>query len=147
MPTRKPKGSKRPVKETVGKRIQAKVSPRTDAPDWRLDTLARMRVLIYEADPQVVEEQKWKKPTNPSGVPVWSHDGIICTGEIYKDKVKLTFMHGAALADPAGLFPGGQIGGTRRALDIREGEHVDARAFQALIRAAVAWNRAKAKKK
>lgn len=115
-----------------------------EATDWRDITLARMRALILAADPQVIEEQKWKKPTNPAGVPVWSHSGMICTGEIYKDKVKLTFAHGAALADPAGLFNAPGTGATRRAMDIREGEQVDARAFKALVKAAVAHN---AKKK
>ena len=108
--------------------------------DWRGATLARMRRLIREADPQVVEELKWRKPSNPSGVPTWSHAGILCTGELYKDKVKLTFARGAALADPAGLFNSGLGGGTRRAIDIAEGEEVDAAAFKALIGEAVAVN-------
>lgn len=112
--------------------------------DWRGQTLATVRDLIRQADPQVVEEVKWRKPTNPSGVPVWSHDGIICTGEIYKDKVKLTFAGGAALEDPAGLFNASLEGNTRRAIDIRQGERVDQRAFKALIRAAVAMNAAAA---
>ena len=110
--------------------------------DWRGDALARMRKLIKEADNGVVEEVKWVKPTNPNGVPTWSHDGIICTGEVYKAYVKLTFMHGAALDDPAGLFNAGFGGGTRRAIDVREGETVDARAFKALVKAAVAHNTA-----
>ena len=108
--------------------------------DWRGATLARMRRLIREADPQVVEELRWRKPSNPSGVPTWSHAGILCTGELYKDKVKLTFARGAALADPAGLFNSGLGGGTRRAIDIAEGEEVDAAAFKALIGEAVAVN-------
>jgi len=108
--------------------------------DWRGATLARMRRLIREADPQVVEELKWRKPSNPSGVPTWSHAGILCTGELYRDKVKLTFARGAALADPAGLFNSGLGGGTRRAIDIAEGEEVDAAAFKALIGEAVAVN-------
>jgi len=108
--------------------------------DWRGATLARMRRLIREADPQVVEELKWRKPSNPSGVPTWSHAGILCTGELYKDKVKLTFARGAALADPAGLFNSGLGGGTRRAIDIAEGEEVDAAAFKALIGEAAAVN-------
>jgi hypothetical protein len=111
--------------------------------DWRGDTLARMRTLIREADGDVVEAVKWVKPSNPNGVPTWSHDGIICTGEVYKAYVKLTFMQGAALDDPAGLFNAGFGGGTRRAIDIREGEEVDAEAFKALIEAAVAHNTAK----
>jgi hypothetical protein len=107
--------------------------------DWRGETLARMRKLIKEADPDVVEEWKWAKATSP-GVPVWSHDGIICTGESYKAVVKLTFAKGAALKDPAKLFNSSLEGNVRRAIDIREGEKVDATAFKALIRAAVALN-------
>ena len=108
--------------------------------DWRGATLARMRRLIREADPDVVEEVKWRKPSNPSGVPVWSRGGILCTGETYKDKVKLTFAKGAALDDPARLFNASLDAGTRRAIDIREGEEVDADAFKALVRAAAALN-------
>ncbi|HEX5238125.1 MAG TPA: DUF1801 domain-containing protein [Sphingomicrobium sp.] len=108
--------------------------------DWRAATLARMRRLIKEADPHVVEEVKWRKASNPSGVPVWSHGGMICTGETYKDKVKLTFARGASLPDAAGLFNSSLEGGTRRAIDIREGESVDEAAFKALVRAAVALN-------
>ena len=107
--------------------------------DWRGETLSRMRKLIKEADPDVVEEVKWVKPTNP-GTPTWSHDGIICTGETYKSVVKLTFAKGASLKDPAKLFNSSLEGNTRRAIDIHEGETVDARAFKALIRAAVALN-------
>ena len=108
--------------------------------DWRGATLARMRRLIREADPDVVEDVKWRKPSNPGGVPTWSHGGILCTGETYKDKVKLTFARGAALDDPERLFNSSLDGNTRRAIDIREGEEVDATAFKALIRAAVALN-------
>lgn len=107
--------------------------------DWRGETLSRMRKLIKEADPDVVEEVKWVKPTNP-GTPTWSHDGIICTGESYKSVVKLTFAKGASLKDPAKLFNASLEGNTRRAIDIHEGEEVDAGAFKALIRAAVALN-------
>src|SRR2546425_9120984 len=107
--------------------------------DWRGETLSRMRKLIQEADPDVVEEWKWAKATNP-GTPVWSHDGIICTGESYKSIVKLTFFKGASLNDPAKLFNSSLEGNARRAIDIREGEEVDAGAFQALIRAAVVLN-------
>lgn len=107
--------------------------------DWRGETLRAVRQLIREADPDVVEEVKWAKATSP-GVPTWSHDGIICTGESYKVVVKLTFAKGAALVDPAGLFNASLDGNTRRAIDIREGEEVDAEAFKALIRAAVALN-------
>ena len=107
--------------------------------DWRGETLSRMRKLIKQADPNVVEEVKWVKPTNP-GVPTWSDDGIICTGETYKSVVKLTFAKGASLKDPAKLFNSSLGGNTRRAIDIHEGEKVDASAFKALIRAAVALN-------
>ena len=107
--------------------------------DWRGETLGRMRSLIHEADPEVVEEWKWAKATSP-GTPVWSHDGIICTGESYKEVVKLTFMKGASLDDPAKLFNSSLEGNARRAIDIREGEQVDAGAFKALIRAAVELN-------
>jgi len=104
--------------------------------DWRGEALARMRGLIAEADPDVVEEWKWM------GTPVWSHDGIICTGESYKSVVKLTFAKGASLNDPAGLFNASLDGNARRAIDIRQGEEVDASAFKALVRQAVALNRA-----
>jgi hypothetical protein len=115
--------------------------------DWRGPTLSQMRDLIKQADPDVVEEVKWEKPSNPAGVPTWSHDGIICTGEVYKATVKLTFANGAALEDPAGLFNSGLGGTTRRAIDIHEGEEVDARAFVALVGAAVELNAARAKAK
>ena len=108
--------------------------------DWRGRTLARMRELIREANSDVVEAVKWRKPTNPSGVPVWEHNGIICTGETYKNYVKLTFMKGALIADPSGIFNAGLDGGTRRAIDIREGEAIDEKAFTMLFRAAVALN-------
>jgi hypothetical protein len=111
-----------------------------DLAGWRGETLARMRSLILEADPEMVEESKWVKRTNPLGVPVWSHGGIVCTGEAYKDAVKLTFARGAALPDPSRLFNSSLEGGTRRAIDIHEGEKVDARAFKALVKAAVAFN-------
>ena len=107
--------------------------------DWRGETLRRVRALIKEADPDVVEEIKWVKANNP-GTPTWSHDGIICTGESYKAVVKLTFAKGAALEDPAGLFNSSLGGNTRRAIDIREGEELDAGAFKALIQAAIALN-------
>jgi hypothetical protein len=111
--------------------------------DWRGEALSRMRSLIRHADPQVVEELKWRKPSNPSGVPTWSHAGIICTGETYRDKVKLTFAQGAALPDPEKLFNASLDGGTRRAIDIREDESIDESAFKALVKAAVAHNLAK----
>ena len=110
--------------------------------DWREATLQRMRELILEADPDIVEERKWAKKTNPAGVPVWSRGGIICTGETYKSVVKLTFMKGASLPDPKGLFNASLDGNARRAIDIAEGEKVDERAFKALVKAAVALNTA-----
>jgi hypothetical protein len=103
--------------------------------------LARLRMLVKQADPEVVEEVKWRKPSNPAGVPVWSHAGIICTGETYKNVVKLTFARGASLADPAGLFNSSLEGNTRRAIDFHEGDTIDEEALQALIRAAVALNK------
>ncbi|MGE0596738.1 MAG: DUF1801 domain-containing protein [Hyphomonadaceae bacterium] len=115
--------------------------------DWRKQTLARVRELIREAAPEAVEEMKWKKPSNPAGVPTWSHNGIICTGETYKDKVKLTFALGAALPDPAGVFNASLDAGTRRAIDIPEGARLNEQAFKALIRAAAALNAAKTTKK
>ena len=108
--------------------------------DWRGATLARVRRLIREADPDVVETVKWRKPSNPAGVPVWEHAGMICTGELYQDKVKLTFARGAGLEDPSGLFNSSLGGGTRRAIDLREAEEIDGGAFKALIREAVALN-------
>ncbi len=121
-----------------------KAVKKTAAPaDWRRDTLAHVRTLINEAAPGVSEEAKWKKANNPAGVPTWSHDGLICTFETYKDKVKLTFAKGASLPDPAGLFNASLDAGTRRAIDIREGEPLNERAFKALIRAAVAADGAK----
>ena len=113
---------------------------------WRGAMLGRLRALIKEADPQVVEEIKWRKPSSPSGVPVWSHDGMICTGETYKDKVKLTFARGAALEDPSKMFNSSLDGGTRRAIDIREGDRVDDEAFKALVREAVTLNQARQRK-
>ena len=107
---------------------------------WRAEVLAEVRRLIHEADPDIVEDCKWMKPTNPLGVPVWSHAGIVCTGEAYKQAVKLTFARGASLADPYGLFNSNLDGNTRRAIDIREGESLDAEAFKALVQAAIAEN-------
>ena len=115
---------------------------------WRGETLARMRALILEADPEMIEERKWKKPSNGmAGVPVWSHHGLVCTGETYKQFVKLTFAYGVRIPDPSRLFNSSLEGNTRRAIDIHEGEKVDARAFKALLKAAVAQNRAPAKKR
>jgi hypothetical protein len=108
--------------------------------DWRGALLAKLRRLIREADPEVVEGVKWRKAANPLGVPTWEHDGILCTGESYKDKIKLTFARGASLEDPKRLFNSSLDGGTRRAIDFREGDDVDESAFKALIREAVAAN-------
>ena len=121
---------------TASEQIDERIA---DLGDWRGETLGRMRNLIHEADPDVVEEWKWAKASSP-GTPVWSHDGIICTGESYKEVVKLTFMKGASLDDPAKLFNSSLEGNARRAIDIREGEQVDAAAFKALICAAVELN-------
>ena len=108
--------------------------------DWRGSMLARMRDLIRRADPDVIEQVKWRKPSNPAGVPVWEHGGILCTGETYKAYVKLTFPKGASLPDPSRLFNASLEGGARRAIDIRGGDEIDEDAFQAMIRAAVAFN-------
>src|SRR3954447_15161389 len=114
----------------------------TKAPtDWRSETLARLRTLIEQADPEAVEEVKWRKPSNGMrGVPVWSHAGILCTGETYKTAVKVTFARGASLEDPAGLFNSSLEGNTRRAIDFHEGDKIDEKALKALVRAAVALN-------
>jgi hypothetical protein len=110
---------------------------------WRGQMLRQIRTVIKRAGAEIVEEIKWRKPSNPSGVPVWSLDGMICTGETYKDKVKMTFANGASLADPAHLFNSSLAGGTRRAIDFREGDAIDEAALEALIREAIAFNRAK----
>ena len=122
--------------QSVSERIDKLIA---ELGDWRAETLSRMRKLIKEADPDVIEEVKWVKATSP-GTPTWSHDGIICTGEAYKSVVKLTFAKGASLKDPAKLFNSSLEGNTRRALDIHEGDKVDAAKFKSLIRAAVALN-------
>ena len=122
--------------QSASERIDKRIA---ELGDWRGETLSRMRKLIKDADPDVVEEVKWVKKTSP-GTPTWSHDGIICTGETYKSVVKLTFAKGASLKDPAKLFNSSLEGNTRRAIDIHEGEKVDAGAFKTLIRAAVALN-------
>ena len=125
---------------TESQRASGRISERiAELSDWRGKTLARMRKLIKEADPEVVEEWKWVKPTNP-GTPVWSHDGILCTGETYKNAVKLTFLNGASLKDPGGLFNASLEGNMRRAIDIREGDTIDEAASKKLIREAVALN-------
>lgn len=127
-----------PKKKAAGRRTD---KPNRDQGNWREETLARMRALILEADPEMIEERKWKKPSNAmKGVPVWSHNGIVCTGETYSKAVKLTFARGARVPDPSHLFNSSLEGGTRRAIDIREGENVDARAFKTLVKAAVAEN-------
>ncbi len=115
--------------------------------DWRGEMLARMRALIREADPEIVETVKWRKPTNPAGVPVWERAGILCTGDAFKGKVKITFGKGAALADPSGLFNASLEGNAMRAIDLQEGHEIDEAAFKALIRAAVALNLSRPAKK
>jgi hypothetical protein len=133
-------------RKSVAKKHEGSASRLIDAriaalSDWRGETLARVRALIREADPEMVEEVKWRKPSNAMlGVPVWSHAGIICTGETYKSAVKLTFAKGASLKDPSGLFNASLEGDVRRAIDFHEGDKVDAKALKALIRAAVALN-------
>jgi hypothetical protein len=128
--------SSAPQDESPSQLIEAKIE---ELGDWRGRTLARVRALIKQADPEVVEEWKWRKPSNP-GVPVWSHQGIICTGETYKSVVKLTFFKGASLDDPSGLFNSSLEGNTRRAIDFHEDDEIDEQAFTALIRAAVSMN-------
>ena len=122
---------------TPSELIDAKIE---ELDDWRGQTLSRIRGLIKQAAPDVVEEIKWRKPSNPFGVPVWSHDGIILTGEIYKNKVKLTFFQGASLEDPAGLFNSSLEGKTRRAIDLHKGDNTDGEAFKALVRSAAQLN-------
>ena len=124
--------------QAPGQRVDQKIRA---LGDWRAETLARMRALILEADPDMLEERKWKKPSNAmAGIPVWSHGGLVCTGEVYKQIVKLTFARGAGLPDPSRLFNASLEGNTRRAIDIHEGGKIDARAFKALVKAAVAEN-------
>jgi hypothetical protein len=114
--------------------------------DWRVTKLQHVRALIMQAAPAAVEEMKWKKPSNPAGIPVWSRDGIICTGESYKDKVKLTFANGAKLSDPHKLFNGDDKGATRRSIDLKENSTLNEAAFKTLVRAAVTHNQIKLKK-
>ena len=123
--------------ESAEKLIDRKIA---SLADWRGAMLAKLRRLIHEADPDVLETVKWRKPSNPAGVPIWEHAGIICTGETYKDKVKLTFARGAALMDPARLFNSSLDGNVRRAIDLREGDKIDGAAFKALVSEAVALN-------
>lgn len=128
-------------KTTATKKKTTKGGSQVASGDWRGETLSRIRALIQEADPKAVEEVKWRKPSNSMrGVPVWSHGGIICTGETYRNAVKVTFAKGASLEDPTGLFNSSLEGNTRRAIDFHEGDVIDANAFKALIRAAVALN-------
>jgi hypothetical protein len=154
--TQKPKGTSRaskprksatrskslPKADATGKLASRLIDERfRDLEGWREETLARMRALILEADREMTEERKWRKPSNAmAGVPVWSHNGIVCTGETYTKVVKLTFARGASIPDPSRLFNSSLDGNTRRAIDIHEGEKVDARAFKALVKAAVAQN-------
>ena len=128
--------------EDASKLIDAKIRK---LGDWRGEVFKRVRAAIHAAVPEVVETVKWRKPSNPSGVPIWEYDGIICTGETYKDKAKLTFAYGAALKDPAKLFNSSLDGNVRRAIDIREGEKINEKALKALVRAAADLNRSKAK--
>jgi hypothetical protein len=141
-PKKSAKVAKKPAANSASQMIDQRIR---DLGDWRGPVLKRMRDLIHEADPDVVEEWKWKKATNP-GTPVWSHDGGICTGESYKQVVKLTFFYGASLKDPARLFNSSLEGNTRRAIDIHQGDAIKEEAFKELIRAAVAFNVAKRKK-
>ena len=144
-PIKRRKGNEQATGKTASRFIDQRIR---DLGDWREETLARMRALILEADPEITEERKWRKPSNAmTGVPVWSHHGIVCTGETYKKVVKLTFAQGASIPDPSRLFNSSLEGNTRRAIDIQEGEEVDAGAFKALVRAAVAQNGATAKKR
>ena len=129
-------GSKEAKSQSPSKSIDARIK---ELGDWRGGVLSRVRTLIRQADPEVVEEWKWVKPTSP-GVPVWSHDGLICTGEVYKDKVKMTFAKGASLEDPSGLFNSSLDGNVRRAIDIYEDDKINEIALKALIREAVALN-------
>ena len=130
-----------PAADTTDARAEERITEAiAKLDDWRGATLAKVRQLVHDADPDVVEEVKWVKPSNPTGVPTWTHDGIVCTGEVYKANVKLTFFSGAALDDPTGLFTSSLGGATRRAIDLGEGADLDEDAFRALVRAAVAHN-------
>ncbi len=140
---REEEAMRKATKKAAPKKAKVAASAPSKASDWRRAALARIRTHIQEIDPDVVEEAKWKKAANPAGVPTWSHDGIICTGETYKDKIKLTFAKGAAIEDPSGLFNSSLDGNVRRAIDIREGDRIDEKALKALIRAAVALNTSK----
>ena len=135
------------IKKTVSQKVESafrsKAKRFDELTDWRGPMLSRLRALIQQADPEIVEERKWKKPSNPAGVPVFSHQGIICTGETHNSVVKLTFAKGAFLHDPAGLFNSSLEGNLRRAIDFQEGDKINEKALKALIRAAVALNKSK----
>ena len=139
-PAAKKPASKKASPESSSRLIDAGIK---ELRDWRGKALSRVRALIKQADPDVIEELKWKKPSNPAGVPVWSHNGMICTGETYKDHVKVTFAKGAALRDPSRLFNSNLNGNFRRAIDIREGDKIDKEAFKTLVRAAAVLNTSK----
>jgi len=130
-----------PGAKKAGSRTSRTAPNVTDVSDWRAEALSRIRRLIQQADPDVVEERKWRKPSNPDGIPVWYHDGIICTGETYKDHLRLTFADGAAVKDPKGLF-NANLHGVTRAIVVYQGDEIDEEAFKSLIRAAVAQNSA-----
>jgi hypothetical protein len=130
--------------ESASRLIESRIQ---ELGDWRGEMLSRFRALIKQADPNVVEEVKWRKPSNPAGVPVWSHDGIICTGETYKNHVRLTFAKGASLKDPKGVFNSGLEGNALRAIVIHEGDEIDEKAFKTLVRAAVSLNTSSARSK
>ncbi len=141
------KSATKPTSPPKVKPVKVRENEPASLEDWREEALARMRALILEAEPKMIEERKWRKASNAmAGVPVWSHNGIVCTGEVYKKVVKLTFAQGAKIADPSGLFNSSLEGNTRRAIDIPEGAQFDARAFKALVKAAVAQNGSPAKK-
>jgi hypothetical protein len=137
--TKKSGSKEEPADDSASPEIDARIEALND---WRGKMLARIRKLIKQVDPEVVEEVKWRKPSNPAGVPVWSHGGIICTGETYKDKVKVTFAKGASLEDPTGIFNASLDGNARRAIDFHEGDKLDEKALKALIHAAVMLNTA-----
>jgi hypothetical protein len=136
----KPKTTRPAAKKAARKPAKKAAAKAGASGDWQGRLLSRLRALIHQADPDIVEEVKWRKPSNPAGVPVWSHDGMVCTGETYRDHVRLTFFKGSELEDPAGLFE--PAPGLRRALKLHQGEPVDEEAFQALIREAVRLNTA-----
>src|SRR5213082_1838829 len=128
------------MKKRPSKGAGSPSEPIEDPGDWRGEMLSRLRALILEADPEMTEERKWRKPSNPAGVPTFSHNGLICTGEAYKSVVKITFAKGASLEDPSGLFNSSLEGNTRRAIDFHEGDKIDEKALKALVRAAAALN-------